>query len=346
MQIDNNDGASDGARHRTVANPHFFRARYDKGSVIYLLNEGYCNVRCQHCYINRVKAIPLRRNPEHAEGDIGCLREQGYKVQLRGTELIIHDEFIPLFHAAGQDYVQTNGVHVVEHPEVLSRLSSVGIRYVVVSYPFDPEGMVGVDASISDEAISLCAKQFGVTVSAIITRNVVANLESLGNFCEHVRALGARAVKFIRLMPVSPDLVAFTPTPEEAKDALLEIARLKRKYHTNDLLIQTPGCFGMFDFRRSLAPERFASVDLSSVYDCPAGMKNFVIDVNNSVFPCLYLMEPGQRIGRYQNGKLLMDSAALLPGGLRKSECPAYTRHFTSWISVPPLDMSHASEGI
>lgn len=346
MLTDNNDGASDGVGHRTVANPHFFRAHDDKGSVIYLLNEGYCNVRCQHCYINRVKARPLRRNPEQAEADIESLRAQGYQVQLRGTELIIHDDFIPLFETAGQDYVQTNGVHIVKHPEVLSRLSSVGIRHVVISYPFDPDGMVGVDPSVSDEATSLCAGRFGVTVSALITRSVAGNLESLAAFCEQARRLGARAVKFIRLMPVSPDLVAFTPTQQEAKDALVAIARLKRRYRPAELLIQTPGCFGLFDFRRSLAPERFAGVDLSDVYDCPAGLKNFVVDVNNDVYPCLYLMGPGQGIGRFENGKLLIDPSVPLPGGLRKTECPAYTSHFSLPFLAPASGVSQLPQPI
>lgn len=325
MQHDDNDFTDADGKRRTVAGAHFFHGGAHKGTVSYLLNEGYCNIQCPHCYVNRIKTHSLRRNPQQAQADIENLKAQGYRVLLRGTEIIIHDDFIPLFKVAEQDYVQTNGLQIARHPQVLTQLWDSGVRYIIISYPFDSDGMVDMDPNESDQAISLSAQRFGVTVALIVTRSVVANLSRLCDFCEHVRSLGARAVKFVRLIPVTPDLLPLTPTPEESREALLEIATLKKRYKASDLILQTPGCFGLFEFRRALDPERFEAMDLSEVYDCPAGIKNFVIDLNNDIYPCLYLMAPEHKIGRFTGQQLLIESAACIPGGLRKCECPAYS---------------------
>jgi MoaA/NifB/PqqE/SkfB family radical SAM enzyme len=314
--------ASDKARN--VSNAHFFMGNVGRGTVSYMLNEGYCNIRCPHCYVNRVHVEPRRRDPQQAEADILALQAEDYNVILRGTELIIHREFLPLFAVAKQNYVQTNGLYIVKHPDVLDRLWQVGVRYIVITYPFDPDGMIDMDCRDSDQAIALSAERFGVTVSTIVTRNVTTNLASLKAFCDHVRALGAQGVKFVRLIPVTPDLLPLTPSPSESMAALEEIARLKKHYDKEELDLQTPGCFGLFDFRRSLAPERFDTVDLSKIYDCPAGIKNFVVDLKNDIYPCLYIMEAAQKIGELRDGSLRIDESAILPGSLRSVECPAY----------------------
>src|SRR5712692_2826447 len=167
------------SKPRSVSNAHFFMGNVGRGTVSYMLNEGYCNIRCPHCYVNRVHVEPRRRDPKQAETDILALKDEGYNVILRGTELIIHRDFLPLFAVAKQDYVQTNGLYIVKHPDVLDRLWEVGVRYIVITYPFDPDGMIDMDRADSDKAVALSAKRFGVTVSIIVTKNVTANLSSL-----------------------------------------------------------------------------------------------------------------------------------------------------------------------
>src|SRR5712692_3734867 len=95
---------------RNVSNAHFFMGNVGRGTVSYMLNEGYCNIRCPHCYVNRVHVEPRRRNTKQADSDIRALQAEGYNVILRGTELIIHKDFLPLFAIAKQNYVQTNGL--------------------------------------------------------------------------------------------------------------------------------------------------------------------------------------------------------------------------------------------
>jgi MoaA/NifB/PqqE/SkfB family radical SAM enzyme len=309
---------------RNVSNAHFFMGDVGRGTVSYMLNEGYCNISCPHCYVNRVHVEPRRRDPQQAEADILALQAEGYNVILRGTELIIHRDFLPLFAVVKQDYVQTNGLYIVKHPDVLDRLWEVGVRYIVITYPFDPDGMIDMDCRDSDQAIALSAERFGVTVSIIVTRNVTTNLASLIEFCDHVRALGARGVKFVRLIPVTPDLLPLTPSPSESKAALEEISRLKKHYAKEELNLQTPGCFGLFEFRRSLEPERFETTDLSDIYDCPGGIKNFVVDLKNDVYPCLYVMGPEHKIGKFSRGKLILEESSQPIGRLRSCECPAY----------------------
>ena len=221
---------SSNGNSRKVSNAQFFMGNVGRGTVSYMLNEGYCNIRCPHCYVNRVHTTPRRRDPKQAEADIFALQGEGYNVILRGTELIIHKDFLPLFATAKQNYVQTNGLYIVKHPNVLHHLWEVGVRYIVITYPFDPDGMIDMDRADSDMAIALSGQRFGVTVSIIVTKSVATNLSSLKELCDHVRDLGARGVKFVRLIPVTPDLLPLAPTPDESKATLLEIARLKNYY--------------------------------------------------------------------------------------------------------------------
>jgi MoaA/NifB/PqqE/SkfB family radical SAM enzyme len=335
MSINNYVGVDD--KRRAVAGAHFFSGTEGNGTVSYILNEGYCNIQCQHCYMNRLKSKPRRRDPDQAHLDILSLRNQGYRVQLRGTELIIHDDFINLFPIAQQDYVQTNGLQIVKNPAVLDQLSAAGVCYIIITYPFDPDGLVDIDSAIVDRAIALSSALFGVTVSVIVTRRVASSLHRIHEFCEHVRKLGARAVKFVRLIPITQDLVPLTPSVAESQSVLLEIARLKTVYHYDELVLQTPGCFGLHEFRRALAPARFASIDLDRVYDCPAGIKNIVIDLHNDVYPCLYLMERDHRIGTFSMGRVTLLPERCIPGSLRAWECPAYTLRMASCSGELPI---------
>jgi len=177
---------------------------------------------------------------------------------------------------------------------------------MIFSFPFDDASLIDVEIEECKKAVRLASKQFGVTISMIVVRQTARDPKRLQDFCELAISLGAKGVKFIRLMPVSPRLLDKAPTSEEARHILLEIAVLKRRYARDLLTLQTPGCFGLFEFRRSLAPRRFANLDLSQVYDCPAGIRNFVISVDNRVYPCLYLMTDVMQIGTFRNSEIII----------------------------------------
>jgi len=306
----------------SVAPAHFFSNK-NKIIISYLLNEGHCNAKCKHCYINRAKKGAKEKDLDVAYNEIRNLQSQGYQIILRGTEILLHPEFLPLFELVGQNYLQTNGLVIAQTPELLEDIAKHKIQFLIIPYPFDEEGLVNIDPEASKRAISIAAKLFSVTVSIIITKSAAHTLWRLREFCEFAFSLGAKAVKFIRLMPITSPLLNFSLNTKESMEVLSEIDNLKKTYDKNKLILQTPGCFGLFEFRRSLKQEK-AGKDNSGIYDCPAGVKYFVIDTENNVYPCLYLMDERHKIGEFRDAKIEILNNKNVPAKIRCDECPAY----------------------
>lgn len=316
-----------------LPNAHFFEGS-TKSVVSYVLNEGYCNAKCPHCYINRVRQTPRKRNPEQARRDIIELRDDGYKVLLRGTEILLEREYIPLFRDADQDYVQTNGIVIARDPSILEDLARAQVTTVIISYPWDEEGLVAVSPVISRRAVIACSEKFNTIISIMVTKSLAHNLERIQIACEEALQAGARAIKFVRIMPLTPDLMTITPSFQESADVLKEVARMKAVFDKERLVLQTPGCFGMFEFRRSLNPQKFGNRDFSDSMDCPAGVRNFVIDLDNSVYSCLYLMSAELRIGTFSYGQIIIDAPQSVPGRRRIPECPAFLHWTTRFAGI------------
>ncbi len=309
----------------TVPRANFFRNNKDTISVAYILNEGYCNAHCSHCYVNIHGREPSSRNIEEAKQDIERLKEQGYRVLLRGTEILINPSYLSLFPIVEQNYLQTNGIIISQQPSILNKVSEHGIDNIILTYPFLNE-ISSAPIDVVEKAVKECKNDFSVTLSIIITNKFADNSSLLGEACEQALDLGARAIKFIRLMPINPEQKTITLNEEESGLVLREINSLKHKYSYDDLIIQTPGCFGQFNLRRSLNRNKFDKMDLTEVYDCPAGICHFVIDTNNNIFSCLYLMDKSFTIGNYTNKNLsIYQNSDNIPWGkLNTEECPAY----------------------
>lgn len=273
---------------------------------------------------------PSSRDFEEAKKDIARLKGLGYRVALRGTEILLNLSYLSLFPLVGQNYLQTNGIVISQQPSILNKIKKNGIENIIITYSFLDE-VSSVPVELAKKAINICKNDFSITLSIIITKRFSDNLGLLSEACEKALDLGARAIKFIRLMPINPKHKKITLTEEESALVLREIHNLKQKYCYNELIIQTPGCFGQFNLRRTLNKDKFEKMDLSDVYDCPAGVCHFVIDTMNNVFPCLYLMDKEFVVGICNEGNLRIhqENNKNFWGKLRSEECPA----FIYWVS-------------
>jgi MoaA/NifB/PqqE/SkfB family radical SAM enzyme len=312
---------------RSVPDAHFFRTKDGQTTVVYLLNQGSCNARCSHCYVNKSITEKAEKNIERAYADVLKFQKLGYRVILRGTEILLNPGYLKLFSIVNQTYLQTNGLIIAENPWILSSIENAGINQIILTYPFLENGITGIPRTVVEKAVDYCRYDFSITLSIIVTNEFAENTRMLEQACEKALVLGARAIKFIRLMPINPEHMRLTLSTEQSKLILSELHRLKRKYDYNDFVIQTPGCFGMFSYRRFLNKKKYSEMDLSEIYDCPAGIKHFVIDAKNDIYPCLYLMGPDHKIGRYEDNKLELVHSHIgyeFWGKLRTEECPAF----------------------
>lgn len=311
---------------RPVPDAHFFRTKEGQPTVVYLLNQGFCNAKCSYCYVNKSTNGKAQRSLNQAYVDILNLQHLGYKVILRGTEILLNPEYLSLFRLVNQTYLQTNGLIIIEKPQILSSIKDAAINHIIFTYPYIEDGISSISKTVVERAINYCLENFCITLSIIITKTYADNLMLLAEACQTALNLGARAIKFIRLMPINPEHIQLTLDMEQSKRVLSELHRLKGKYDYSDLVIQTPGCFGMFSYRRSLNKAKYSEVDLSDVYDCPAGIKHFVVDAKNDIYPCLYLMGQEYKIGIYEGNVFSFKSliGESIWGKLRTEECPAF----------------------
>lgn len=96
--------------------------------VLYILQEGYCNSGCGHCYMKHQKQKPKSRDVKAARKDLVSLVSQGYKGHLRGTEILLNQEYLELFRLVGQEYIQTNGKLLCENHSLSGELKRAKIN--------------------------------------------------------------------------------------------------------------------------------------------------------------------------------------------------------------------------
>jgi len=92
---------------RSVAPAHFFSSKVGKGTVAYLLNQGYCNAHCSHCYMSSLKTSAMKRSISQAWEDITKLLDGGYRIILRGHRNSSSSGILPSF-SLGWSELPTN----------------------------------------------------------------------------------------------------------------------------------------------------------------------------------------------------------------------------------------------
>jgi MoaA/NifB/PqqE/SkfB family radical SAM enzyme len=102
--------------------------------------------------------------------------------------------------------------------------------------------------------------------------------------------------------------------------------------------ITRAGQMGCFDLRRKLKEECLGIVvpspNESHIMDCPAGERLFVVDLDNKVYPCLYLRNTRSAIGMFADGEIILKKGAHIPGALHADDCPAYIEQHNQTFEV------------
>jgi len=268
-----------------------------------------CSCRCTGCYVLASEAYPRRvkRSEEQVISDLKALTASGYSVIPSTTEILMNGRYLEMLSAIKTTYVLTNGNLILSKPKVLEELKSVGIKQAVLTANFGNSGLVlpGLDAF--KEAVRL-AIGAGLKVMARITltkENYLSMLE-MASTC---RQFGIRCIQFIRFMPIERG-----PETLDENDAkqVFELLELARKANPNIYVSAGGSLGGQFRKRE---------------FSCQAGKTQFTIGLDNRVYPCIYLTQDENAIGRYEEGNLVIDREFSVGGN--ELDCPAY-RYFAS----------------
>ncbi len=266
--------------------------------------EPYCNSRCTGCYVLASESFKRRvkRSEQEIIDDLKGLIDSGYAVLYSTTEILMNRRYIEMLTASKSNYILTNGRKIGENPQVLDELMDAGVKQVFMTANFGNSGLVLPDRKAFSEAVELVlSARMELVVRITLTRNNVENMPGMINAC---RGLGIRAIQFLRFMPLEKGPETLDEVSTKQVFELLETERLRNP----DIFLSAGGALGS-QFRK----KRFC---------CPAGKEQFLIGLDNRIYPCIYLTQNENAIGRYENGEVKIERTAEIPGN--ELDCPAY----------------------
>lgn len=329
----------------------FFDQLADRSATVaYFLQEGprTCNASCTGCYAGAGSAVGGAPrgviDPEVAYRDIEALRAR-YKVLLRGTEVLLNRDYVPLLGLAENDTVLTNGLILARFPERLDQLVEYGVTNVVITYPFDtPSSHLTLNDLLErrlqiDRAARLVASHpggFVLQLSCQVTWDMI-DRDVLLRVCDRAMELGAKVVRFVPYVAMSgiPSIDGRAPSKAQRLELAELVTGLKAELDSRALAIHTPGVLGLFRERSQLK----RSLDPHYVPDperlvCPAGSVYFAIGAvehrpaderpYRDVTPCHFRMDV--KLGRYYGGdQLELDHGRIdaMFGTADRSDCIA-----------------------
>jgi MoaA/NifB/PqqE/SkfB family radical SAM enzyme len=276
-------------------------------TMIYMFlpeSEPYCNSRCTGCYVLASESFKRRvkRSEQDVIDDLRNLVESGYSVLYSTTEVLMNRRYIEMLKTSKSDYILTNGKKILEKPEVLDELKDIGVTQIFMTANFDNSGLVLPDRKAFSEAIGkVLDANMELVVRITLTRN---NVESMPGMIDACRGLGIRAIQFLRFMPLEKGPETLDGMSTKRAFELLETERLRNP----DIFLSAGGALGS-QFRK----RRFC---------CPAGKEQFVIGLDNRIYPCIYLTQNENALGVYENGEVKIERTADIPGN--ELDCPAY----------------------
>ncbi|MBR9683553.1 radical SAM protein [Candidatus Woesearchaeota archaeon] len=262
-----------------------------------------CNRSCNHCYL----PYQGKRSAEETVELVRQLKEQGELVSLAGSEVLTDLGYLEAYQKASQKYILTNGILLLEHPEIYDKLHEQGIKEVRISAHFGIEKMLGSVPESDVATVIEEAKNEGLKVQ-ITTTITPENYRLVESMCDQSKYMNADKLEFIRYVKAGSARREQRRmlTAEERAEFFELVVEAREGFDKSDLEIAIHGNFGPREGSRG---ERLAKFNRY----CPAGTFLFVVDPNNIVYGCPFLMD--FPIGKLVEGKVEVEKE--LCGGKR-----------------------------
>lgn len=254
-----------------------------------------CNIRCNHCY---VPDYGKRTSKSTLEETIR-LQEQGYDVIIAGTETLADPMYLHAYKQAGQDYLLTNGLILLQDPDIFDKLLKAEIKTLQMSAHFEvQEELNSIPIDVVKKAVGLSKNNgFRVRLATTITS---VNYEEVHLMSTLAYYMGADEIKFINYLPIGSASANNDLTLDEVQRSKFfdQINQVRDFIDIDQLRILLHGNFGP-------KPGSKGEVLANENCYCPAGDEIIAINPKGEIYGCPFLME-SQNIGTYQNGDLLI----------------------------------------
>lgn len=272
--------------------------------VILMVNSE-CNARCKHCYL----PYSGSRAPEDTLETVKQLQNNGHDVIIAGSETLLNPDYLKAYQQVGQNYLLTNGILLDQDKSLYGLLKQYEIKKLTFSIHFGiQDELKSVPESLVVKVLKESkARGFQTQVTTTITS---ANYNNIENMCGKSVEYGVDVIQFDKFVQIGSgsEMREASLTAEQMKEFFRQIMEMRIKYPKKVLEIKPHGNFG---------PRPGSKGELMAAENnyCPAGHGLAAIDPQNNVYGCPFSMSPESVIGKYENGKIVIDRELL--GGQR-----------------------------
>ena len=252
-----------------------------------------CNENCNHCYIS----YQGNKKVDELKNMIINLQKQGWQVMLNGSEPLLFDGFLDLYSMVGQDKIFSNGKILLQKPELISNIVKSGLNKICLSYHYGVQDQWSkVSLEQVEKVVRMC-KEKGLYV-CLMCSLCQENYLHIDKICQKAKELNADEIHFTNFIcqgnAVKQGLQKHILSEEQILLSLKKINELRNKYDINDLKLTRCGSFG-----NNIG---------SKNYFCDAGIADFVITPDNSIYPCIFFAGIEKyKLGEYVDGELKLN---------------------------------------
>ncbi len=273
------------------------------GKQVTIMSCSDCNANCEHCYISYDGNLTGKELLKMCK-----VLHQKYKIIINGTEVLLHPDYFKALTISDQNRILTNGIIIYNNPTILDSIKKTGISTIAMSYHFNSD-VSHISHKMLEETIKIIQKaNMNVELMCTITAD---NYNQLDTICEKVLSLGVHIIRFFNCLNTGKckeNVNNLCLSDDKLLEFFKQLKIIRAKYDKNILKIKRNGLFG--------ADKNNPNCN----FRCNAGIDEVVITPDLNVYPCIFMTKPGFEIGKYINGKVILDGEI----NNNEKECIAY----------------------
>jgi MoaA/NifB/PqqE/SkfB family radical SAM enzyme len=273
--------------------------------VLYVLNSG-CSQCCKGCYLESQKQYPNRNYPQ-ALKDVAALNNKGLRIFLTGSDIVRYDGVERLLAASDQAFLLGNIFAIPKEKSALEAIArDTNVKMIMITSPSSTHVRKGDDVnSIIGSSVS-AVKNAGL--EPVLTFVVgMSNYDMIESFAHEAIRHKVKYARFVRYIPIDEKHRNDFMDDSHMDDFLEQIRKLKATVPKEELYIKVDGLFGTH-WRKEKGPT------------CFAGSEDFLIGLDNRVYPCEFLIRDDFVLGKFENGVIKLERKLI---GLSDFDCKA-----------------------